>query len=149
MLTVPSSGLELDIPVFGSLDSLLAESLQQVEDRKKEKEMRKSVARGNLPASEIAETTALLRKWDDQREWRRTKNVLCFTRQLCLNCGAYHTTFEGYFERSESKRLNNTKKDVAVKIFELDLPKEVMYHDSQVPVCHECADQLGWELEEE
>lgn len=138
------------IPVFLDLSDLLSESMEQKTAREAEKELRKRVSRGNLPKEALAESQALLRRWDNQREWRRSKNILVFNRQLCKSCGAYHQTLEGFFEQYASNRLTNTTKMTAVHHFELpDLAKDVEYRDSEVPVCHVCADTNGWPLQDE
>ena len=131
------------------LNSLLADSMQISAAQAEEREMKKRVARGNMPKEELAETVKLLRRWDDAREWRRTHNLVVFTRQLCTSCGTFHQTFEGYFERHKHNRIANTTKAVSVTVFELDLPKDAVYHDSQVPVCHQCAENAGWPLQED
>jgi len=138
------------IPAFLDLSDLLSESMEQKTAREAEKELRKRVSRGNLPQTELAESQALLRRWDNQREWKRSKNVLVFNRQRCKSCGAYHQTLDGFFEQYTNNRLNNTTKMTAVQHFELpDLQKDVEYRDSEVQICHLCADTTGWPLEED
>ena len=131
-----------------SLDSLLAESMAAKAESDKEKELRKRLNSGRLTSpEETIETKKLLKQWDNKREWKRTTNIAVFTRQKCTCCGAFSHTFEGYFEGYANTRMIGATKVEAVKFFELDLPKEVKYHDALVPVCHECADMNGWELE--
>jgi hypothetical protein len=136
--------------VFLDLGDLLSESMEQKTAREAEKELRKRVSRGNLPQAELAESQAILRRWDNQREWKRSKNLLVFNRQRCTGCGAYHQTLDGFFEQYTNTRLSNTVKMTAVQTFELpDLQKDVEYRDSEVAICHLCADIGGWPLQED
>lgn len=128
-----------------SLDDLLSESVKYKEQKEEEKELRKKQARGGLPKAEAA----LIRKWELQREWDATANVLVFQRQRCSFCGSYHNLFDGLFELHTHKRLAITR-TVAVKFHEKSLPKAVRYTDSDTAICHNCADkQAEWELEDD
>lgn len=136
-------------PVF-SLDDLLGESLEVKRQNDAEKDLKKKIQRGSGSEAELIADKARLTQWTRQREWKRSANVLVFTRQKCTGCGNFHNTFEGYFEQHTNTRLANTTMLTAVKVFELpELPKDVCYHDSVVAVCHSCADFAGWPLEEE
>lgn len=142
---LPFEGIE---PATISLDDLMDESLQAFEAKKLEKEMRKRVATKRGTPEELANDSALLRKWSMEREWKRQANVLCFNRQLC-SCGSYHTTLIGRFELHLNNRLSGATALVAVKEFELSLPKQVKYHDEAVDLCHSCADfEEEWPLED-
>lgn len=133
-----------------SLDALLGESIALKDERDAEKELRKKIQRGGGSAAEIEADKALLRQWDRQREWKLKANVLVFTRQLCTACDSYHTTVEGRFELLSSNRIQSATKLQSVVVFSIpDLPREVLYHDALVTVCHDCADNDGWPLEEE
>lgn len=136
--------------MFLDLGDLLTESLAQKAQRDKEKELRWLVSRGNMTKKEREEGQALLRRWDIQREWVRGKNILVFTRQRCKGCGAYHQTLDGFFEQYTNNRLKNASRLTAVQHFELpDLPKDVEYRDSEIAICHLCADGAGWPLQED
>jgi len=133
-----------------SLDDLLSESMELKGMQEQEKELRKKQARGNLPKAEYDANAALLRKWELQREWEATANVLVFQRQRCRSCGSYHNFFEGKFELHTHRRLHNTTRTIAVKFHDKILPKEVRYTDSDTDICHACADaQDDWELEDD
>lgn len=140
----------LGVPDFMDLESLLNESLTQQAERVKEKEIRQKVKLNRIAdPNELEESRKLLRKWDNQREWMRSANVLCFNRQKCKCCGKFQVTLEGYFERYTNRRLSNTTKQERVKAFELpNLPKDVIYHDSLIEICHFCADDQEWPLQE-
>ena len=135
---------------FLSLDDLLTESIAQIAENDKEKAIRNRLRHNRISdPTEKLEAQAMLRQWDTQREWNRSANVLVFNRQKCKFCNTFHTTLEGYFERYDNKRLAGTTKQTAVKSFErLDLPKEVVYHDSLIEICHACADNSDWPLQE-
>ncbi len=140
----------VNVPVFLDLGTLLNESIELKKQQDAEKDLRKRVARGAMPKGELEESQALLRKWSNEREWVRAKNVLVFNRQRCKNCGMFHQTLEGFFEQYNNNRLANTTKLVHVPAFELpNLMRDVEYRDSEVPICHQCADMAGWELEED
>lgn len=127
-----------------SFDALLAESMQQAEQRIAEKDLKKKIAKG-LGTNDDNET---VKRWGRERDWLKAANVLAFSRQQCKCCGSYSTTLDGKFELHVHSRIPNSNLLHGVPFFELDLPKRVVYRDSIVPVCHECADLADWPLEE-
>ncbi len=129
---------------FNIFDNLLAESLQQAETAKAEKALKSKVSQGR-GTNEDNET---VKRWGRERDWVRAKNVLAFTRQHCKCCGSYSQTLDGRFELHIHSRIPNSNLLNSVQSFDLDLPKHVVYRDSVVPQCHECADLSGWPLEE-
>lgn len=136
-----------------SLDALLDESMLQQAARKLTKHIghvpHKSAPKPTPESIAIAETAVMLRQWDAKREWAHNRNVLVFTRQKCKCCESSAATFDGMFIELKNNRLNNTFKMEPVIHFELDKPKAVVYRDSFVVICHECADiQQDWPLEE-
>lgn len=135
----------LVIPQFLELDALLADSLQQRDNRDAEKALKLKVAKNLGTADDVI----LLRKWSKEREWARCANVLSFSRQRCKNCGEFHVTLLGKFEDHTSNRIAGATMQQAVPFFELDtLPKRVIYVDQEVSICHGCADLTDWPLEE-
>lgn len=134
------------------LDSLLKESVLQQEARKLNRRTGTNPRPTQLAAvsSEVQETAALLRQWDAKREWSLSANVLVFTRQKCACCEAMSKTLDGRFLLYQNNRLRGTTKLESTKAFELDKPREVVYRDSVVDLCHECADiQQDWPLQED
>lgn len=133
----------LEAPGDFSFDDLLKDSMAQAEERNAEKELKKKVSRGQG----TNEDNATVKRWSREREWKRTANVLAFTRQQCHHCGEFSTTLDGRFELHTHSRIPNTTLLNSVPSFELDLPKQVVYRDSYVAECHECADEHDWPLE--
>jgi len=133
-----------------SLDDLLSESMAIRQEKDQEKELRKRQQRNDISKEEYDLNAALLRRWELAREWDAVANVLLFSRQRCGYCGSFHNSFEGRYELHTHKRLVKTQRTVAVTVHTKDLPKTVQYTDSDVEICHTCADtQSDWELEDD
>lgn len=131
-----------------SLEDLLSESMELKSATDAEKELRKRVSRGNMPKDELAASAALLKRWENERIWILDGAVAVFTRQRCRGCGTFHQTFEGYFEQRSHRNNFTTKQLTATKTVDNALTKFVKYNDSDVPICHDCADFSEWPLEE-
>ncbi len=136
--------------ILMDLSTLLAESMQQKAEKDELKEAQKRVSTGRGTKEELSADSDRLRKWAQEKEWKRKANVLVFTRQRCSGCGTFHQTLLGKFEQFEHARKLATTMLTAVKGFEIPtLPKEVVYQDAETSTCHNCADFDGWPLEEE
>lgn len=138
------------------LDSLLKESMLQAAARKLTKSITgapyksgpNAKAATAAASAEVLETAEMLRQWDHKREWSHTHNLLVFTRQKCTCCEEMSITFDGMFIQLTNNRVKGTRKIEPVTHFDLDKPKDVVYRDSLVPICHECADiQQDWPLQ--
>ena len=136
------------------LDSLLAESMTQQAARKLNKHIghvpggTHHLIKSKTPAA-VVKVAEELRQWEFNREWTHTQNVIVFTRQRCKCCDETASTFDGFFVQYTNNRRSGGSKMDRVDSFELDKPKAVVYRDSYVPICHNCADvQQDWPLEE-
>ena len=147
---------ESDDSLGFDLDGLLAESMAERSMSELIKEKRKLLASHKYMSE--AERTAIqqqVRDWEAKREWEPVADVVLFTRQMCNNCGAFHHSFQGYYQQQRSRNskidrwIKSTKPTIEGLGKEIPLPRESKYEDSIVDLCHTCGDQLGWLLEEE
>lgn len=132
-----------------SLDDLLAESLQTVKQDADMKLLRQRTASGNMTKKEAAEANSVLRQWEAAREWKRTHNTITFLRPFCECCGSYYPQFQAFGEW-QTHRTSDVRRWVKVSEFkEPDLQREVIYEETTVPMCEDCAAKDGWEVEDD
>lgn len=130
------------------LDDLLAESLAERKSHEEVKAGRAMLARGGLGAADTAAINNAVRDWESKREWHPKAAVVMFSRQKCLGCGQFHTQFLGFYER---QRHRSSSLDRWIKHFRPvtdQLPRESKYQDSYAEMCEDCAEHLGFEVEE-
>lgn len=131
-----------------TLDELLQESMAAHSEKAKYKQLRKDLAEGKISQEHRSANEALLREWEERREWVKAADVIGFERSRCTSCGQFHTIFMGYFERQDHKLSKSCSRRIAVTKLSGALPKEVFYLDHDVPLCEDCADILGFPVEE-
>lgn len=131
-----------------SLDDLLAESMAEKRKSDEVKVARLSIAKGGLPQADRDALTESIRSWEARREWRPQAAVVMFSRQLCSGCGQYHTQFLGWFQRQTHRSSNIDRWIPSIKPHDDKLLRESKYQDSYAETCEDCAEHLGFEVEE-
>lgn len=131
-----------------SLDLLLSESMASVQEAKNVKALRQRVASGGLTKAEQADSASILLLWETRRAWVRTHNTLTFERKFCACCNSYFPQFVAYGEQQEHKTLDSIRWVKVEKHTDITLPRKVIYEDSIVPICEECAKADGWDTED-
>ena len=133
-----------------SLDALLEESMQTVNDAKRLKEARKAIKEGrNLPSTKSDELMSEIRRIESLREWRAVADVAMFELQTCKCCGNIVPAFQGFF----MKQVSRTDKHLvrwltSTKQANFGLPKEVKTHATDTDMCHFCMPDAGYPLEQ-
>jgi len=133
---------------FMNLDDLLAESLQEQSDRQSAKEARKALAEGRAAPEERGALNKLVRGWEEKREWNPAAAVVMFSRQMCNGCGKFNCHFLGFYQRQSHKTSRADRWIPHTKPTDETLPREAKYQDSVVECCEDCAEALGFEVQE-
>ena len=131
-----------------SLDDLLAESMADKRKADEVKGARVAVAKGGLSQADKDALTASIRSWEAKREWHPQASVVMFARQQCLGCGQFHTQFLGWFQRQKHRTSQIERWIPSIKPHDDKLARESKYQDSHAEVCEDCAEHLGFEVEE-
>lgn len=130
-----------------SLEDLLNESMASVKEAQDAKALRQRIASGGMSKEEAKESNALLRSWEARREWNKTANTITFSRAFCACCNSYYPVFQSFGEE-QTHRHNQITRWVKVDEHKnLELPKKVIYEDTVIPMCEECAAGAGWPVE--
>ena len=131
-----------------SLDDLLAESMADKRRADEVKIARISVAKGGLPQADRDALTASIRSWEAKREWLPRAAVVMFARQQCQGCGQFHTQFLGWFQRQQHRTSKVERWIPSIKPQDEKLLRESKYQDSHSEMCEDCAEALGFDVEE-
>lgn len=131
-----------------SLDDLLAESMAEKTAADNVRAARQVVAKGGLSAQEKEAMTASIRSWEARREWNPAAAVVIFSRQQCTCCGEFSCQFMGFFQRQQHRQTRVDRWIASVMPRDEKLPRESKYQDSQVELCENCAEHLGFDVEE-
>ena len=131
-----------------NLDDLLTESLQEASERNTAREGRKALAEGRVSPEERAQVSRIVRTWEEKREWTPAAAVVMFSRQMCAGCGSFHKHFLGFFQRQTHRASRVDRWIPHTKPTDTVLPREAKYQDSVVECCEDCAEALGFEVEE-
>lgn len=135
------------------LDELLRESVKAQADDRAIAKQRGMLARKNLSSEDREELEAKVREWEARRLWETLAHVAVFHRQQCA-CGSIHLHFshmmlhqkhrtDGFAQRWVRETVfadTQTRKEVA------NLPNKVAYQNTMVPICADCADKAGFDL---
>lgn len=145
--------VDLSDPSEMSLDDLFAESMAEAKAVEEVKKARKAVTytgKDALTAEARNSLQMTIRSWEARREWKPAASVVMFSRQQCQSCGQFHTQFVGFFQRQEHRSLGTADRWIpSVRPQTWDkLPRESKYQDSHTELCEDCAEKLGFEVEE-
>jgi hypothetical protein len=143
-----NADLALTMAKDTSLDDLLAESMAEKRKADDVKAARFSVANCKMPQAERDALTASIRSWEAKREWLPQAAVVMFTRQQCLGCGQFHTQFLGWFQRQKHRTSQIDRWIPSIKPHDDKLLRESKYQDSHAEMCQDCAEHLGFDVEE-
>lgn len=143
-----SADLALTSASSFSLDDLLAESMAEKRKADDVKVARVSVAKGGLSQADKDALTASIRSWEAKREWLPQAAVVMFARQQCLGCGQFHTQFLGWFQRQQHRTSKIERWIPSIKPHDDKLLRESKYQDSHAEMCEDCAEHLGFDVEE-
>ncbi len=129
------------------LDSLLADSVQRIQDTKKLTKGKDKLASSWLSAAEKATLKIDVDKAASRRQWTTVAAVSIFREQHCLCCGSFHWHFQGLFlEQAYLSGLPGTYRWVrspdTVSMEGLPRRRKIDKEDSDI--CFLCADKGGW-----
>ena len=133
-----------------SLDDLMAESLTEKAASDSARAARNVLSRGGMSTAEKEAITAGLRAWEAKREWLPAAAVVMFTRQQCQCCMETTTQYVGAFQR-QVHRHSKADRWIASALPQAGdrkLPREAKYQDSHTELCENCAEALGFDVEE-
>jgi hypothetical protein len=135
---------------LANLNSLLAESLAQVEESRQVRATRKALHenRQNLTVEQKQALRLQIALHELKHEWTAEAEVVSFRIQECSCCRSQSSIFEGFFQR-QSHRSSKISRWVAQTNAPLDgstLQREVKLEREEVPVCIACIQNLGYSL---
>jgi len=132
-----------------SLDDLLCESLAERKTTESVKAARQLLAGSTKLSSDEREAIQQsVRSWEVKREWLPQASVVMFSRQQCQGCGEFHKTFLGFFQRQTHKHTKVDRWIASTKPTDTSLARESKYQDSHCELCEDCAELMGYDVEE-
>jgi len=143
-----SSDLAITAANDFSLDDLLAESMTEKRKADEVKAGRVAIAKGGISKADSDAIQASIRSWEAKREWIPKAAVVMFSRQQCLSCGSYHTQFLGWYQRQQHRSSSIQRWIASIKPTDSKLLRESKYKDSHTEMCEDCAEAIGFEVEE-
>ena len=129
-----------------SLEGLLSEAMQDVNEAKRMKEARQKMLRGGMSPAQKLQLEQDLIKYELIKMWDVQAYSALFHTQLCQCCGSRNRHFLGYFQRQQH-RSSMIDRWVIAGIEHLSAhkyPKEVKETLEVLPTCHTCAVVDGW-----
>ena len=132
-----------------SLDDLMSESIVERKSREDVKAARALLA-GSTKLS-LEERNAIqqsVRSFELKREWIPQASVVMFARQQCQSCGDFHKTFLGFFQRQTHKHTKIDRWIASTRPTDTFLSRESKYQDSHCELCENCAEVMGFDVEE-
>lgn len=140
-------GVEDEGEPLDTLDALLAESIAELEGKRKLRELRQRAVKPGLSTRERQEIEAKVREWEARIEWQDEANVALFTRQLCAHCGTVAFPFNSMLRRQSHKTVKSSMRWITVEDLNPHLPREAVLRDRTVPFCQVCAEDSNWRLD--
>lgn len=131
-----------------SLDDLLAESMGIVDEATAVAEAKRRLTKdsGQLNPREREELQQRIDTWEMVHVWRKVASVAVFHRSLCKCCEQRTENFRHYMQRCEGVKDAKLQRWYRVTEADWHLPKEVIFTESVVDVCSNCAWVEGWDL---
>ena len=127
------------------LDSLLADSVQQVQDAQKLSKGKAKLASGWIGTAEKADLKRDLDAISARREWTSTAAVCLFREQTCLTCGNTHSHFQGLFIEQAHRNGNTKSWERTVDNISMQaLPRQRKIDKETCDMCEFCAHTVGW-----
>lgn len=132
-----NSDIEVD-NTDDDLDSLLAESLLEVEKKK----ALKKIARDKINSRLLTEDQKELLQQEENLKWVDGQELIMYLElQICLNCRNTHTELRGFYKSQSRINSSETKRLVKVDINEpLSQNFKKFRIEKQIPICAYCAD---------
>jgi hypothetical protein len=127
-----------------SLDDLLTESLDAINESAAVKAGRKKLRDTRTTSKERAEIEARIKEWELAREWKPAATVAMFHQQLCVHCFSNNRTFDGLFQRQVHRHSKINRWVRQAEVFDSGLDKEHKLHTSSVEVCEGCLEEQGF-----
>lgn len=136
---------------FDDLDSLLNESVTLVKAAKEVKAAKLTLKHSAsiMSATERQYIEAKVAAWEAEHTWKTIELVAVFRRQVCA-CGSVHITFSHFMHHQQHRRNSFTQRWVSATFgpdsSTPDLPRNVAYSDSLIPMCADCSEASGFSL---
>jgi len=143
-----NADLALTMAKDSILEDLLTESMVDKRRADDVKAARFTLSKGGLPQADRDHIQATVRSWEAKREWQPQAAVVMFARQQCQSCGQFHTQFLGYFQRQTHRTTKADRWIASIKPQDTLLLRESKYQDSHAEICEDCAEHLGFDVEE-
>ncbi len=140
------------VAAIDDLDLLLAESLEQRDQKDRVAAARKQLLKGG-PVEELEGCRELIREWEDKELFKSQRHIYIMEEQVCAHCGSrsYKYVQHLVYQTHRSDPHQTRYKDLSeVSSFEasrpdfMALPKEVASRRRVVPMCSlACAHSQG------
>lgn len=139
-----------EFDIFAQLDAELA-SVAKASDAKAKLAKTPKISSVNFAflspekRAEMAEERQRLLAEMRSIEWRALANVAFFRREACA-CGKVHYSFLRMMQRITTTSGKPVTRWAVGADLTLTLPKEVIYEDAKIEMCHDCATSMGFDL---
>lgn len=136
----------LELDDFAELDAAIAKELEKSDEEKRLKSLKKRVFGTNATKTEREQHAAEVAALELKIIWEPQAQVVLFKRATCKCCHEVSTAYEATMIELRHRTNKNSRRWAVMPEIGSDLPKKVMFHDIEAPICWQCLPSLEWNL---